>query len=114
MSLPVDIGVRLRASEILDDIEAKADGVVPCRKRDPKSYIYFVRCGDLVKIGTTVNPHRRLEALQTGNAGTLELMRLEYGDTTREGRYHMRFAAQRARGEWFRYEGALRAFLEAV
>lgn len=114
MSAPVDIGVPNRAMEILDDIMAKADGEKPWRQRARPSYIYFIRAGDLVKIGVSVDPDKRFEALQTGCPAKCELVHIEYGGVERERHHHARFAEQRQRGEWFRYEGGLRAFLEAM
>lgn len=112
MTSPVDM-VPSRAMEILDDILAKADGEKPWRRRARKSYIYFIRAGDMVKIGVSVDPSKRFEALQTGCPIKCELVHIEYGGIEREAHHHQRFAELREHGEWFRYEDALRTFLDA-
>jgi hypothetical protein len=36
------------------------------------------------------------------------------GDAATEGTLHQRFAKLRVRGEWFRYEGALKEYVERL
>lgn len=81
------------------------------------SSVYYIRCGGaggLIKIGTAVDPRKRLSQLQTGNGETLSLLAVEPGGLDIEGRRHRQFRAYRARGEWFRAEPALLEHIEAV
>lgn len=82
-----------------------------------KCGVYFVRCGDFVKIGRATSVRRRILNAQTFCPFPLELVRLEPCATpaesaTLEKQFHGQFAAHRYRGEWFHYAGVLRAFLE--
>jgi hypothetical protein len=66
----------------------------------PRTYLIGAEHTHLVKIGhTTLDPQRRLAALQTGQPMTLSLLWSTTGKYERE--LHRRFAAYRVRGEWF-------------
>lgn len=73
--------------------------------------IYFVRAGDHVKIGHSNNHQGRLSALQTGHHENLRVVGVVPGSQQDEKKMHKRFAKYRARGEWFKIEGELAAFL---
>jgi hypothetical protein len=56
-------------------------GIQPIRPADEHpSGVYFVRCGDYVKIGYAERPSARTVELQTGNPVQLELARVVAGD----------------------------------
>ena len=78
----------------------------------PKSRIYFIRCKGFVKIGRSDDPEARLLAMRTGNPLDLELLRTVPGGASEERHFHKKFRDQHHRFEWFRYAGALRAWLE--
>lgn len=82
------------------------------RQKPPRSpgTIYFIRAGEFVKIGFTRDLDGRLKGLQTSSPIKLELVRHYPGSIQAERRLHARFEALRAVGEWFRYEGDLRAY----
>ncbi len=89
---------------------AKANGTYT---PNPNGTVYVVAAGDFVKIGFTEGSlKRRLRALQ--NAQPVKLVVLaEIKATMRDEKaLHVRFAAQRAEGEWFRREGALADWIE--
>lgn len=78
--------------------------------------IYFVRCAGFVKIGLTTNIHRRLASARTFTPFPLTLAHLVRCEPAAdlevvESAYHARFHAHHHRGEWFRDEGELAAFL---
>lgn len=79
-----------------------------------KGWVYFIRAGDFIKIGYALDVRTRLNALQVGTPEKLEIIWQEPGEKRHEVKYHQQFAAQRERGEWFRYEGALKEFLESL
>jgi hypothetical protein len=62
------------------------------------SVVYFVRNGDQVKIGTTVNVPARMRALTLDPRNVLGT---EPGSQRREAELHRRFAKYRIRSEWF-------------
>lgn len=74
--------------------------------------VYFIRGRgtNIVKIGwTDGDPGRRLKALQTGTAFSLQLMASRPGTQADEKALHDRFAADRVNGEWFRMSPGLAA-----
>jgi hypothetical protein len=79
-------------------------------------YVYFARSGDVVKIGRAIDPAARLRDIQTMHAGELELLTAVATHATLEGALHARFAhlRTRAKGEWFRLEPDLVAFIQAI
>lgn len=58
--------------------------------------VYYIRRGDLIKIGTSSNPRGRLAQLLYD-----EVLAFERGDRALEQHRHAQFAAHRAGGEWF-------------
>lgn len=74
---------------------------------DPPTWIYFVRDGDFIKIGSadgTLRSHvdSRVSALQTGNPRKLTLIGAFRGTWAAERDLHKRFKEDRVRREWFR------------
>ncbi len=82
------------------------DPELPRRRVD---VVYYLRWDDRVKIGTTSDPRRRLQAIWHQ-----ELLAFEPGGRTVEQRRHRQFAAFREGGEWFRYSPELHAHVTAV
>lgn len=67
-----------------------------------QGYVYFIRGGDLVKIGWSTNPRLRLSQLQTASAERLRMVCAMPGSREDERALHVQFATLRVRGEWFR------------
>lgn len=67
------------------------------RKHPP--VVYYMRTGDLVKIGTTIRIGPRLASV-----GAVAVMAIEPGDSLRETVRHQQFRHLRNHGEWFRLE----------
>lgn len=66
--------------------------------------VYFIRCGEFVKIGLT-DAHggeRRLQLMQVNNPEKLELIAEFEGTIANERWLHERFLHLHHRGEWFR------------
>ncbi len=78
--------------------------------------VYYVRAPDLnmVKIGFAENPKGRFSKIQSDSPTRLILAAVEAGDEAAEAARHHQFREHRQRGEWFRYEGALMAHVEAL
>jgi hypothetical protein len=82
---------------------------IPKGKHAP--LVYFIRNGNRLKIGTTVELKRRIRtlALRAENVALLV-----DGDQRREREYHQQFAEHRiGNTEWFAYEGALVDYVRA-
>lgn len=63
---------------------------------DRPSWVYYLRCGNLIKIGTTIDLVKRFEAIRPN-----EVLALEPGGLIIEGERHREFAQLRASGEYF-------------
>lgn len=79
-------------------------------------FVYFIldAAAGLVKIGRAGNPWRRLSQIQAHNASLLEIVAIEPGGAQREAELHERFSASRVRGEWFRFDGELEQYAQAL
>jgi hypothetical protein len=86
-----------------------AKWTVPAGKHAP--YVYFIRNGNRMKIGTTTELKRRIRTLAL-RAENIAL--LFEGDQRREREFHKQFADHRiGTTEWFAYEGDLAEFVHA-
>lgn len=68
-----------------------------------KGYVYFVHAKKtgLIKIGTSIQPSKRIAALKNGSPDHLRLIAIMPGGRTTEALIHERFENCRKRGEWF-------------
>jgi len=74
--------------------------------------IYFVGFRDYVKIGFTQTPLKyRLAGLQTAVPEKLAVLAVIDGSTADERSLHKRFSVYRLKGEWFRLDRELQAFI---
>lgn len=73
--------------------------------------IYFIRSGDFVKIGYSIDPWGRMASLQTAHHQPLEMLAVMPGEKTDEREIHRRFRNYRERGEWFRESWPLGQFI---
>lgn len=64
-------------------------------------YLVQAEAGGPIKIGTAVDPERRLDALRGSCPIPLRMLRVLEGDITEELWLHKRFAEHRLHGEWF-------------
>jgi hypothetical protein len=80
-------------------------------RKEQEPIVYFVRAGDLVKIGTTVNLVNRLK---TFNVPSLVVLATEPGYHQRESELHRQFRDLRHQGEWFRLEGPLLEYINEI
>tara|TARA_R110002012_G_C11272198_1_gene569572 strand:+ start:86 stop:550 length:465 start_codon:yes stop_codon:yes gene_type:complete len=61
--------------------------------------VYFIQCGDYVKIGCSTNPKRRLKEMMVNNPYECKLLKV---DTENEEEYwHNKFISCKHRGEWY-------------
>lgn len=64
-----------------------------------------------MKIGHSSDVVKRLASHQCGSPVRIGLVLVLDGGAALEAELHRRFAGQRAHGEWFTFDGALRAFV---
>lgn len=95
----------------LRKIEPKKKHVVPS-----KSKVYFIvnDTQQICKIGTSLDPHKRLCTIQTGCPYPLRIACTINGDSIREHELHDTFKLYRIGGEWFKYKGRVLHFVEDV
>ncbi len=87
------------------------------RDRAAEPHVYFIQAGVAgpVKVGVADRPWRRLAGLQIGNPERLTIIRLiRHGGIDGERELHRRFLGFRLSGEWFRWEGEFRKYVESL
>jgi len=67
----------------------------------PQGWVYFIRSGDLVKIGYSTDVAYRARQLRTLSAGRCVLVAAHPGTQKDEFALHKRFSSLRQHGEWF-------------
>lgn len=77
-------------------------------------YVYFIRQGDMVKIGRARNVSARLGNLQTAHHTELMLVGCILADEAKEVEIHNQFREHRVRGEWFRLDADLIRFIATL
>lgn len=70
---------------------------------EPAGFVYLISCAEtnIVKIGYSLNPQRRLETLQSANPSKLTLQGAWPGTMQREQYIHRELRQFRISGEWF-------------
>lgn len=64
-------------------------------------YVYFLKCDNLIKIGTTQNLDKRKRQLAVGNGKEMKFIYAVLGGKDVEYGFHLRFRDDSVRGEWF-------------
>ena len=75
-------------------------------------YTYFIKAGNKIKIGKSVDVVRRCEALSHHMPSNPRL--LHYTTLVSEAEVHKRFCGLRVHGEWFKITNALLAYIEEL
>lgn len=73
--------------------------------------IYFIQCGDAVKIGKSNNVRNRLSQLESGNHQELKIIFTAEGDLSEERYLHSLFRDHRIKGEWFRFDEVIKKYI---
>lgn len=81
------------------------------KKDRPKSFVYFARAGNKVKIGFAKDPRRRLAAFRAGSSSKVKIYYVTPGGRKEEADLHRLFAEYRVNGEWFLYSQAIRDWI---
>ena len=86
--------------------------------------VYFIRCGQFVKIGASKDPQTRLKQIRRMNGSLAfpagldlmasELIATELGSFERERELHKQFAHLRHTGEWFTEAPDLTEYIESL
>ena len=99
-------------------MESIANGATPKPHEAPaqrytRAHVYFFQQGDFVKIGWSNKWRQRLLTLQRATPHEITPVAVYRGGLTMERSLHVKFAAHRARLEWFHYSDEIRAYVEA-
>ncbi|MER0429295.1 GIY-YIG nuclease family protein [Streptomyces microflavus] len=97
-----------RAARVKDRLRAVSDDVyVRAAQHGGAGWAYAIRDAEtqLVKIGMSKDPNKRLRDLPTGAPGQLELIWPREGGSALEAFLHPHFADRHVRGEWFNFTG---------
>lgn len=81
------------------------------------SHVYFIRPVGMngpVKIGVSVMPQLRLQAMGPNSPFRLEVVAVIAGGVDLEQRFHAAFAADRSHNEWFRASERLSSTIAAI
>ena len=74
--------------------------------------IYFIGCNDqYVKIGVAKDPQDRLDRLETGNPYNLRILKTVDVSNKAEAYLHNKFSHLHHRGEWYRLNSELKAYI---
>lgn len=75
--------------------------------------IYFIlnEENQHIKIGYSVNPLKRIKALQTGNSYNLEILTVIEGDISMEKLLHKKFKNYKIKNEWFQFSEEIKEFI---
>jgi hypothetical protein len=77
------------------------------KEDDKPGYVYFIKSGDFIKIGFSLNPAYRLCGIQTSNPLECEPLGVVQGSEKAERKIHFLFGHAHHRGEWFRVTPAI-------
>ena len=96
--------------------EASADTqLTQPRSANVHGWTYFIRHGDLIKIGFSIRPERRIAQIaSTDKLPNLATLAIVPADIAGEYETHQRFAHLREHGEWFRAEPDLLGFIAGM
>jgi len=99
-SIVKDSNLRTGKSKQCKSCSAKING----RKgldAQSKQHLYFIRCGDYIKIGSTDDIERRIKNLKHANPYPIELIKIMLNEGHLESKYHDQYKDKRIHGEWF-------------
>jgi len=83
-------------------------------KKEKDTIVYFIRSGDLIKIGYTSDLEERKSTLQTNNPTIIEVLKTIPGGRPEEQQLHEKFAKLNKTGEWFYAAQELLDFINTI
>lgn len=93
-------------------------------EQEPDKYVYFIKCGNYVKIGKSKDPRIRFKEVTKPGTSTLhpkdidfskaELLGYVPGDYHLESYLHSELNSHRVAGEWFRHETHVSAVIDML
>lgn len=77
-----------------------------------KTFIYFVRSGEFIKIGQSKRWKERVENMQVGSPHTIVVLLVLIAEPKLESKLHNWFRTDHFRGEWFHSGPAILAYIK--
>jgi hypothetical protein len=78
----------------------------------PEPAVYFVKCGEFIKIGWSESWYSRIQRMKVDNPDHIEVLLVIGRPKIFEKTMHRKFAELRHRGEWFRDHLDIREYVE--
>ena len=78
---------------------------------EERTFIYFVRSGEFIKIGQSKRWKTRIEGMQVGSPHTIIVLLVLKADPKLENKLHNWFRTDHFRGEWFHSGPAILAYI---
>jgi hypothetical protein len=78
---------------------------------EDRTFIYFVRSGEFIKIGQSRRWKMRIEGMQVGSPHTIIVLLVLKADPKLESKLHNWFRTDHFRGEWFHSGPAILAYI---
>jgi len=94
--------------------EAEKSAARSSKRPKRPSFVYFIECGDYIKIGYATSVRSRLSNLAIATPFPLKVLATIDGDKHTESTLHTRFADAFHKGEWFRRTPELLAFIDQI
>lgn len=95
-------GTRLRKHTVCPECSGRVNGRKGLDKQAENLPVYFIQCGDYVKVGCSKKPERRLKDLQSANPYPCTLLKVDRDFN--EKYWHERLKKYHHRGEWYTME----------
>ena len=116
-NVPASFGKTKNRNETAYQKEKKRQDVAAASRKQ-KHYVYYIQWDNdpsFVKIGYSSSPVGRIAGFLTGNPRKLQILRLEPVTSAQdELARHSKFDKYRHAREWFRYEGALKEYIQSL
>lgn len=80
-------------------------------KKMTSGFVYFLKCGDKIKIGKAWDVRKRMTGIQTSSPDIVECLGVTTGGIREERRLHKKFSHLRHHGEWFVDATEIREFI---
>lgn len=84
---------------------------IRCSKKTTSGFVYFLKCGDKIKIGKAEDVRKRMAGIQTSSPDIVECLGVTTGGVREERRLHKKFSHLRHHGEWFVDATEIREFI---
>jgi len=79
-----------------------------------RRYVYFIQCSGYVKIGTAIDVRARMASIKASNPHQVDIIAIIPASDDTEKLLHERFKPLRHKGEWFKPDKSIDAFLKKV